>query len=279
MGFRRNYWSCSKFADWLRGTSKPHALTSVDWDAWRKLAQAQHRVRYWLAEEGLDMIQNALWWPLDQIYNVKYYINNRWVTRTHSLTAHPRDIRPGTWCDVGNRFLPCLFNELVDFVEIELAWFNIAFADKEERKRFQPPFWATGWLRWRTWRSPESGLAYLSWASNLKHDKDWGIDPSDPDYGQPTSQAVAAREIHELYRWWKEVRPNRVDPYEDSGWTQLCDDMYSQDLSMSSDSQTPEQQQAIKTSLDRLRELEAAYEQEDTDMLTRLILVRGHLWT
>jgi len=122
---RSNYWSCTKFADWVRGTPKRGALTADGWAEWEDEAKRYNPVRYWIAEEALDAIQNFIWWPVDQLYAVKYYINNRFVTRTHSLTAHPRDIKPGQWQDVGNRFLPCLFNELVDFVEIETAWSHI----------------------------------------------------------------------------------------------------------------------------------------------------------
>ena len=101
----RNYWSCSKFADWVRGTPKLGAGTAEEWDDWKESAKVK-AVRYWLAEEGLSGLQDIVMFIPDKIYAVKYYINNRWITRTHSLTAHSRDIKPGTWCDVGNRFLP-----------------------------------------------------------------------------------------------------------------------------------------------------------------------------
>jgi len=114
----RNYWTCSKFADWLRGTTKGGAKSAEGWDEWERRAKAAYPVRWWLAEEGLDYLQNFVMFIPDKIYAVKYYINNRWVTRTHCLTASPNDIRPGTWCDVGHRFLPCLFNELVDLVDV-----------------------------------------------------------------------------------------------------------------------------------------------------------------
>jgi len=163
---RSNYWSCSRFADWLRGTPKLSAGTSEQWRDWRRTAKTTHSFRYWLAEQGLDHLQNIVMYIPDKIYAVKYYVNNRWVTGTHKLTAHPKDIRPGTWCDVGNRFLPCLFNELVDFVEVEQAWWNIAW-DPEAREKYHAPFYARGWLRWRTWRSREAGLDALRWAAGL----------------------------------------------------------------------------------------------------------------
>ena len=126
MAQRTHYWSCSEFADWLRGTAKPKFETGEGWRKWRHAAKNKHPFRYWLAEEVLDKIQNFIWHPVDTLYDLKYYINNRWVTRTHALTAHPKDIKPGKWRDLGNRFLPCLFNELVDFVEHEQCCFSVA---------------------------------------------------------------------------------------------------------------------------------------------------------
>lgn len=282
MGQRSNYWSCSKFADWLRGTEKGGAKTGSGWRDWRRQAQSQHPVRYWIAEEVLDAIQNFIWWPVDRIYDVKYYINNRWVSRTHSLTAHPRDIQPGSWCDVGNRFLPCLFNELVDFVEVEQAWWNIAW-DKEARKKYQAPFWSAGWFRWRTWRCPEAGLDALRWASELTFNDEWQ-EKTDPNYGQPTPQAIAAREILELYHWWTQVRPQRVDPMEASGWSAYCArqrELEDGDIlaSLGRDNQTPEEQAEVRRILDECYRLEELQEKEDEDMMIRLIRVRRSLWT
>ena len=160
---RNNYWTCSKFADWLRGTTKLKCGTAEEWHEWETRAKADYPVRWWLAEEGLDMVQKFIMYPVDVLYAIKYYINNRFITRTHALTAHPRDIPRGQWRDVGYRFLPCLFNELVDFVEVESAWSHIAW-DKEARDKYKSPWYATGWFRWRTWRCPEAGVDHLKWA-------------------------------------------------------------------------------------------------------------------
>ena len=92
-------------------------------------------MRYWIAEEALDYLQDFITWPVRKIYDIKYYINNRWVSKTHALTASVKDIPRGEWRDVGHRFLPCLFNELVDFVEIELPSNMLMWMDKEEQKK------------------------------------------------------------------------------------------------------------------------------------------------
>jgi len=277
MAQHSNYWSCSKFADWLRGTKKLSVGTSEQWDDWNTAAQIKHNFRYWLAEEALGHIQDFVTWPVRKIYDVKYYINNRWVTRTHALTAHPRDIKPGGWRDVGYRFLPCLFNELVDFVEVETAWMQIAWGDKAEREKYAAPFYATGWFRWRTWRCPQAGLDHLKWAAALKHDEDYCKDQK--YYGKPTPQAVKAQEVMDLYTWWTTTYRARPDPYDASGWTAVCEK--SRELNGGKWTMTTpahlkkESTQCFKL----LRKIEVAYEKEDEAMLIRLIKIRNGLWT
>ena len=277
---RSHYWTISKFADWVRGTPKLKCGTSEEWDEWSRKAQGESRLRYWLAEEGLDYLSKIVFWPTDKLYDIKYYINNRWVTRTHALTAHPRDIRPGNWCDVGNRFLPCLFNELVDFVEVELAWWHIAWADKDEKAKYKAPFWSTGWFRWRTWRCPQAGLDNLEWQRNLRWKED-EVGPDHKELGKLTPQAIKAQEILDLYKWWTEVYRNRPDPYEASGWTAACEAQREANGGRLSFS-TPKDP-VLKKAQDKahklLQKIEADYEKEDEAMMIRLIKVRHGLWT
>ena len=273
----RVYWSCSKFADWVRGSVSPQYFSIGD-DSWEKAAKAAHPVRYWIAETALDAVQDFITWPVRKLYDIKYYINNRWVTKTHCLTAHPRDIPRGNWSDVGNRFLPCLFNELVDFVEVELAWWHIVW-DDAKYKEFNAPWYSRGWFRWRTWRSPACGLANLEWQRNLVWGDDEFLDKDDERYGKPTYQAVKAQEILDLYTWWTVIRPARPDPYEASGWMAACErarELNGGKLSFS----TPP---GLKKERDRahklLTKMEATYEAEDEAMMIRLIKVRNGLWT
>ena len=278
---RSSYWSCSKFANFIRGAPKPGVLSAEGWGHWERKAKIARPFRFWLAETGLDYIQTFINFPTDCLYAIKYYINNRWVTRTHSLTAHPRNICPGNWCDVGSRFLPCLFNELVDFVEIELAWSHIAWGDKEAKAKYDPPFWASGWWRWRTWRSSQAGLDHLDWAGSLTMGTDWGVEETDPDFGKPTSQAERAKEIKELYLWWTITFCNRPDPHDSSGWSEYCDaNRIANDGKLSwNDDNSPELKEMSEKSHVILQEIETAYEKEDTEMLIRLIKVRDGLWT
>ena len=274
---RNHYWTCSKFADWLRGTASPVALTHSEWKQWRKDAEAAHPVRYWLADDGLDYLQKVFYYIPDQLYELKYYINNRWITHTHALRAHPRDIVPGSWMDVGNRFLPCLFNELVDFVEVELAWWHIAWADRAEQAKYRAPFWASGWWRWRTWRCPQAGLDNLAWQMTCDN-KDYTPE-DDPSYGELTQQAHNAREILALYTWWTEERPNRPDPYEVSGWNAYIDSKYKNGKDTFFDDLDSGKVRNTAPMHEIMNEMDAKYAKEDEEMMIRLIRVRHALWT
>lgn len=228
---KKTYWSCTKFADFVRGTPKPTAETSEGWKEWEIKAKTAHYYRFLLAEEGLDKLQDIILYPYTVYRSIRAYIRNRYIEKNHQLTAHPHHIKPGEYCDLPERVLYCLFDSLVDFVEIELAYMN--------------DFKNTG-------RSVEKGLAHLDWATTLMYDDTWGIDENDEKYGHPTQQALAAQEIKELYLWWTTIYPIRRDPL----------DVYEE-----------------TNSIEKSTELEMEYEKEDTEMLIRLIKVRGHLWT
>jgi hypothetical protein len=276
---RSHYWTIGKFADWLRGTPKLKCGTSEEWDAWYATAAKAHPIRYWIAEEGLDYLQTIVYYIPDKLNDVRYYINNRWVSRSHSLTAHPRDIKPGDWSDVGNRFLPCLFNELVDFVEIEQAWHHCLWSD-ESRTKFDVPWWRKGWLRWRTWRCPEAGLEYLRWAEKLTNEE--FLEEGEKHKAEPTYQAKAAKEIIELYTWWTVTYRNRPDVHEASGWSAYCEASRAANggrLSWSSQDKDPALKKMGDKALKLSHKIEKEYADEDEKMMIRLIKIRESLWT
>jgi hypothetical protein len=282
---RSNYWTCSKFADWLRGTPKLKMGTSEEWAEWTDAAQAKSKFRYWLADDALTFAQDVFMYIPDKIYAVKYYINNRYITRTHALTAHPRDIKPGEWCDVGNRFLPCLFNELQDFVEVELAWHHLVW-NSEERAKYKAPWYNFGWFRVRGWRCKQAGLDNLEWQRKLTWSQDEVAEGS-TSLGKPTQQAITAQEILDLYNWWTVIRPARPDAYDASGWTALCEARRERrkaegkdyGLFASLSDKTPAEKKASNKAMKLLHKIEADYEKEDDNMLIRLIKIRRGLWT
>jgi hypothetical protein len=274
---KSKYWTCSKFADWLRGTPKPPMGTGEIWNAWEKTAKTK-KFRYWLAEEGLDYLQNLVGWSASRINDVRCYINNRWVIKKHALTSN---LEPGKWYDFDTRLLHAVFDELVNFVEIEQAWMQVVFSE-EECKKYKTPWYRTI-FRIGFWRSPEAGIAYLEWAAGLKIDEDC-VDKNDPNFGRPTFQALAAQETLVLYNWWKKERPKRLDPSEASGWSEYCEEnrkaakIYGNDpvdgfiINKTEDDPS-------RSILSIYHKIEKEQEEEDTAMLIRLIRIRQSLWT
>lgn len=272
-----NYWTCSKFANWLRGTDMPHAASSEEWRDWENAAKTAHPIRYWLADDGLHMLEKAVYWLPENILDLRYYINNRWVDQTHALVAHVQHAKRGGWIGMGNRMLPCLFSELVDFVEIELAGKHVIW-DKEAAKKNRMPWWR----RWyRSWRCADAGVAYLEWESQLIMDESWGLMPKDKNYGKLTCQAVNAIEILRLYRWWKDVYTLRPDAYDASGWTELCDRRRAENggLDFFVEDRTDKQRRESARILKKLQKIEALYDKEDTEMMIALVKIRQSLWS
>jgi putative ATP-binding cassette transporter len=70
---RSHYWTCSRLADWIRGTTKLKCGTSEEWHEWEDRAKAAYPVRWWLAEEGLDYIQKFVYYIPDKLNEVRYW--------------------------------------------------------------------------------------------------------------------------------------------------------------------------------------------------------------
>lgn len=247
---RLHYWSCSKFADWVRGDKKPLALTHEDWEVWRETQEKENSIRFYISDTLLDGVQNFLYFPSDLFWNIKCYIRNRYIDKIHYIKT---GLKPGQYYDLDYRILHGLFNELVDFVETDLGLKNQYLSESSPRRVKS--------------RSAEDGVEYLQWASALKFDEDYGVPKEDEYYGKPTPQALSAIETLELYNWWKNY-PNRPDPMDTSGWSKICDQN-------SDEVDKVEKQKAF----DKLQEIEDQQETEETEMLIRLIKVRKSLWT
>ena len=243
---RVHHWSCSKFADWVRGEKKPFALTLEEWDEWRDEQRTKRPIRFYISDTLLTKIQDVVLFPKDVFRNVRCYFRNRFIDKIHCLKT---GLKPGNYYDLDHRIIHALFNELTDFVETELAWAQQAFEKKKKRLH----------------RSPDDGIAYLQWAAGLTFGEDCAVDKDDPDYGKPTPQAIASKEILELYRWWKNY-PNRIDPMDASGWSDVCE-MKNPDPELKNQA------------FEKLNQLEKQQEQEEDEMLIRLIKVRRSLWT
>lgn len=273
---RGKYWSNSKIANKIRGTIKPCALEMHKWDEWHKEAKEKYPFRYWLVEDLFDDIQDFVNYIPDKINEFRYYLNNRFYTKTHALTSN---LKKGQYHEFDDRILYCLFDEFTNFIEVEQAWDHVAWNKDAQEKYAVPIFRKKWWLRWfNEWRCHEAGLDHLIWEMTLTN-SDY-VHLLDPDYGKPTPQAIVAKEKYELYNWWKNIRPIRPDPYDISGWTDYCNwQDKTKGWNYIFQDKTEEDRKESKRLLDLLHEIEKQYDDEDEKMLNRLISIRKSLWT
>lgn len=72
----------------------------------------------------------------------------------------------------------------------------------------------------------------------------------------------------------------RPDPYDVSGWTELCEEQRRDDPDDFLGENAPQsRKERVRISLDELQTIEDNYEREDEEMMIRLIKVRGSMWT
>lgn len=246
---------------------KPHAATHKEWREWRNRAKAEEPFKYWLIEtlpNWLENKRNAIIRPFNDL---RYYIRCRVFDRYHIINT---GLKPG-YADCDSRMLHGMFSLLVDNIEVEKAWMNVVF-NNGNQKKFKTPWWSKGWIRFKSFRNIDAGLAYLNWEISLD-------DPTLSEYQRCDQQAQSAREQLALYTWWKKIRPARLDPMDASGWSDYCaEHMVSLD-DIFDDEKTPEEEIKIRALLDKLNEIERAYHNEDTENLIRLVKIREHLWT
>ena len=236
--FRIHYWNCSKFANWIRGEHKPYALEWDQWDKWENEQKKKRPLRYWLSDTFLKILQDIVYFPLDIYGTIKIYIRNRYIDKLQYLHT---GLKPGEYYDLDYRIIHALFNELVDFVELELS--SSMKWDNSKKYKFVKG------------RCKEAQDDYFKWANHLKHQ------------GRLTEQAKASRKIQKLYEWWKYIRPQRKNPYDNDSLGDIEDILDTKKFKT--------KQKMYQKAYD----LEKEYDDEDTKMLIELIKVRNHLWT
>lgn len=251
---------------------KPYAATAKEWREWEKTARDSQPIAYWLNEVALDglnrMVSKAVY-PFDAL---RTFVRYRIFDRYHVINT---GLEPG-YQDADTRILHGMFNLLVDFVEVEKAWMHVVF-DGDERSRRRYPWWSIGWLRFKSHRDPAAGIDHLRWETTLDS-------PDRHESDRSVTQAETARELLVLYYWWKNIRPNRVDPMVASGWSAYCDERRSNtDGSawelLDFEDETAAEKARTQILLDENRRIEAEYDREDDEMLMRLIKIRKAMWT
>jgi hypothetical protein len=225
------------------GVTRLYCGTAKEWDNWGSRFVIEHPYINWLYNK-IDSIQEVLQYPFYKLYDILYYIRYRYIIKTHYV---PTGLPPGEWYETDERLIFSMFNLLVDFIEIEKA--------NMQRLCKSNSYSNTPW--YLIYRSREQGLQYLNWEITLT--------------GEDGRQSYTAQEQLALYNWWTEIRPNRLDPYESTGYNSHCD---TRDWQLWDDVDD-----VLQPMLRQIREIQNDYNVEDTDMMIRLVRVRASLWT
>ncbi len=250
---RPHYWSNSAVSDFLYkkvNVKKPHSLSMNDWKMWHETTKQEHPIMYFINEEALGVFQDIVMFPIDLYKRIKFVIRNRYISHSHCMCS--TTLEKGVYHDFRDKMLHCLFDELVDFVEIEKGLMNIAW--NSDGCRYKKSIFPWKWSS----RYKEDGIAYLQWEMSLEDCPD---------------QANAASIQFYLYTWWTVTRPQREDPHQSSGWDIWCDQHPA--FSDLSDEDRSKQSVILKN----LQKIEEAYDAEDQEMLHRLIDIRMSCWT
>lgn len=228
------------------------------------------------------------------VYNIKWGILYRTVDRYNKIEI--KSLKAGYY-DADTRMLHGMFQLLTDYVEIELGyrqyWMDLKDSEDiikswSKYKRFY--IWLLTNLpvirRLFRPRFPQLGLRYNEFYVNYEEETLRESCKNEDEYKKYVdSWREFGKEVRDLYTWWKEVRPNRPDPMDVSGWSDLCDKYplkfeKTEDGKFYRSKEESEEVDNLKTeSCKKCYELEEENHKEDEEMLIRLIKIRRGLWT
>jgi len=253
---RINYWSNSKLADLIRTKvfkiePKPKYATMDEWQEYKENAAKRSRFGVWLTEDLFDGVQDAIYYPMDVLNSIRLKFLARFSEKTFMVKT---GLDKWSYHDPLTVLLHANMQIVVDFIEIEKAHLYHIFS-KDENTPFR---YKNKLFRWFMKRDAEAGLKYLKWEMNI----------NDHDCFDADHQRNAAKELFEIYNWWKFDFPNRVDPYMLSWVPNNLEPGYNHE-SYVRDSHYWYQ----------INEIEELYHWEEQYMLERLIKIRNHLWT
>lgn len=246
-GWEIRSWISKKFFP-----ERPVAASMKEWFFIHKKEKEAHPFLYWIDKDVMQFFSLQKM----RLDDMKYWFMYRFI-KAHKY--HLVDTELGYGYHSNDRILMhANFKILKDFVEIEKAQHQYAWKDEPKDT---PPI--------------EAALKYIDWERSLVISED-EVDADDPRIGMPTSQATSANEIKELYLWWTVDRPARQDPYDAYPDDEKDDgtDWFERQAM-----RTEKEEIANHNRFKKIRVMEADYEEEDTDMLVRLVKIRKELWT
>ena len=253
----------------------PTCGTAEQWSAWSKIEKSKpvcnfcvNTVPLWFARKGR------------QINDIKYWFLYRFSNK-HKYQLIDTGLKPN-YHEIDTRMLHGMFNMLKNFCEDEQPMHDWCW--QEAGKEIDAEKDGKPYKRRKFVKGKEAALESFAWQKKLVYNEDeiWR-DEDKHLIGTPTPQAKSAEEIEKLYLWWVETRPARVDPYEafpDPFLEKRLEQRKAGDSVMSLFCKGTEEEEAAKRDrYMKIDELEKQYDEEDTEMLIRLIKIRKSLWT
>lgn len=233
----------------IRGTKYPYCAGLDQWDEIKENARKAHPVRYWIAEDLFDMIEDVIKYPYAKYKDIRNYLSNRFKTKTHTLQLNTKRHywNKGSWIEYDDRLLYCVMDSFVRWLGEELvpnheAWNNKIKGSVDEKIR-----------------------------QVLKEKQEF--------QDQQENLIKVYQECLEIYDWWINFEQDAW--YDTSPWPANCEMMTEKyGCFLSGQREYSEEDEKLgKESLAEHNRLEAANEEEITSYLIRLMKIRKFLWT
>lgn len=225
-----------KIHDYFLPTRLDYA-TAEEWDEWHKKAETSSKLVYKLLYRLPIYFSRLKRRLIDEPYDYVYF---RCFKSFHKIDT---GLKPGYY-DIDTRMVHGMFSLLVYHVEYEKAHLQATLEEIKIKKKYSPFRFTKEKI------DPKLGIEHLKWESSLNSDK------NSQDYSP--EQARVAKEILELYYWWKEREKE-----EDSSFI----------------SYHKFYQKGRNDIYDIINEITREKNEKETEMLIRLIKIRESLWT
>ena len=235
---------------------RPVAATAKEWRVWHAESKKKYPVRYFLTHtlpEHIKKVRRIVLAPYIAVSNFFYF---RFIEKHHVIRTA---LKPG-WHEYDEKMLHANFQLLVDYVELDCA----------SQEDWKPSFWKRITKGLDAWRSREMGIKHLA-----PHPVN-----EDPSCAEQISKRNQIRkELIDLYVWWKDIRPNRRDPYDSVSWKNFHANHEGEDIWDWLEDDNKEAAYKLKQASEEAWALKDLYEQEDQDQLMKLVSLRKHLWS
>jgi len=248
-----------KFKRWME-FYPPASGTSDAWTDFEIKYRKEAPVRHWFTSTLPYMVYYPIKWRWTHFWDaIRYRVVKYHVVDTK---LKPR------WHDKDTLMLHANFSLLVDYVECEKA--HRSGNDDRYSKRDRVLSKIIPYYYERYYRNPEAGMSHIDWELTLD-------DPKLPLYERSPEQAKHAKAVKELYLWWTKERPARRDliaperDNDDNGVLYFLSDRYKEEH--------PEEYRISRIVSKENGRMEIERDQEDEDMLLRLVKIRKGLWT